>query len=180
MSIVVPFNFQPSSTTVRTGSYTIPAGFYAYVSVHCEPGGTFSIDGNEALSAINSDGFDVISVDQSVNNSSTYTVPTGYYFQGTAYTSGSTVLLGVDGTTVFDSHSGAGSMNEGRFPISFTAGSGSVISTNSSDSMNIVGACIRNGSPRNDVFANFWVPSGTDLTESGDTKYTVTLYPELN
>lgn len=32
MSLFLPFNYNPSSTTVRSSSYTIPAGKYAFVS----------------------------------------------------------------------------------------------------------------------------------------------------
>lgn len=46
MSITYPFNFQPASVSVQNGgSYTIPAGFYAHVSVNTPPNANFSIDG---------------------------------------------------------------------------------------------------------------------------------------
>lgn len=51
MSINVPFNFQPTSVSVKTSSYTIPAGSYAYVEAQAEDGGTFTIDGSTALNA---------------------------------------------------------------------------------------------------------------------------------
>lgn len=47
--ITFPFNFQPVSTTVRTGSYSIPSGQYAYVTATAKNGGTFSIGGTVAL-----------------------------------------------------------------------------------------------------------------------------------
>lgn len=50
-ALVVPFNFQPESTSVRTSSYTIPTGKYAKVDVQCIGGGTFTIDGATALSS---------------------------------------------------------------------------------------------------------------------------------
>jgi len=46
---VIPFNFQPESVSVRTGSYTIPAGKYAFVTVNVEGTGTFTIGGTTAL-----------------------------------------------------------------------------------------------------------------------------------
>ena len=48
-SIVIPFNHMPASTTVRTASYTIPAGFYARVVANVEGTGTFTIGGSTAL-----------------------------------------------------------------------------------------------------------------------------------
>jgi hypothetical protein len=50
-TLVVPFNFQPSSVSVKTASYTIPAGKYAKVTVNIDGTGTFTIDGSTALSA---------------------------------------------------------------------------------------------------------------------------------
>jgi hypothetical protein len=48
--IVVPFNFQPVAVSVRTASYTIPAGRYARVTVNVIGSGTFTIGGVTALS----------------------------------------------------------------------------------------------------------------------------------
>ena len=45
------FNGNPSSVSVKTGSYTIPANKYAYITANCENGATFSIDGTVALSS---------------------------------------------------------------------------------------------------------------------------------
>ena len=30
--LIIPFNYQPFSVSVKTGAYTIPAGYYAYVT----------------------------------------------------------------------------------------------------------------------------------------------------
>lgn len=46
------FNNKPASTTVRTASYTIPAGRYARVVANVQAGGTFTIGGVVALSSI--------------------------------------------------------------------------------------------------------------------------------
>jgi hypothetical protein len=45
----IPFNFQPASVSVKTASYTIPAGRYAYVVANVEGTGTFTIDAATAL-----------------------------------------------------------------------------------------------------------------------------------
>lgn len=47
--LVVPFNFQPSAVSVKTGSYTIPAGKYAKVTVNLEGSATFTIGGVTAI-----------------------------------------------------------------------------------------------------------------------------------
>jgi len=47
--INIPFNFQPLSVSVKTGSYTIPSGKYAYVSANVEGTGTFTLGGDIAL-----------------------------------------------------------------------------------------------------------------------------------
>lgn len=51
--LVVPFNFQPLSVSVKTGSYTIPAGRYAFISANLVGGsGIFQIDGNTAMQSV--------------------------------------------------------------------------------------------------------------------------------
>lgn len=46
---IVPFNFQPVSVSVKTASYTIPAGKYARVLVNLEGSATFTIGGVTAI-----------------------------------------------------------------------------------------------------------------------------------
>jgi hypothetical protein len=46
---VMPFNFQPTSVSVKTGSYTIPSGKYARVSVALLGDSTFTIGGTTCL-----------------------------------------------------------------------------------------------------------------------------------
>jgi hypothetical protein len=49
-SVVIPFNNNPVSVSVKTASYTIPAGKFARVVVNVIGSGTFTINGNTALS----------------------------------------------------------------------------------------------------------------------------------
>jgi len=49
--INLPFNFQPESVAVKTGSYTIPAGKYAFVTANVVGNSTFTINGSTALQA---------------------------------------------------------------------------------------------------------------------------------
>lgn len=194
MSIFVPFNFQPTSTTVRTGSYTIPAGNFAYVKVQCETGGTFSIDGSVALeapSAVGSKDFDVIAVEQTDSDTSpggsasasiSYTPPSGYYFQGTAFatdTTGGGYSINVEGSIITQSVGEALNITVGENDtitvFSNLSGGGTV-------TVSLIGASIRNSSPQalNFVQESFWVPAGTQLSETGPTRYTVMLFPEIN
>jgi hypothetical protein len=84
--IIVPFNFQPVSTTVRTAGYTLPSGRYAYVTAFCDTGQTFSINGVVALqgnasTAESGTGGIVSNINQTVTNSTnnySYTVPAGF------------------------------------------------------------------------------------------------------
>lgn len=48
--VLVPFDFNPVSVSVKTGSYTIPAGKYARAIVNVIGSGTFTINGTTALS----------------------------------------------------------------------------------------------------------------------------------
>lgn len=43
-----PFDYNPVSVSVKTGSYSIPAGRYAYVVPECDDS-NFTIDGNSAV-----------------------------------------------------------------------------------------------------------------------------------
>lgn len=48
-AFIVPFNQQPFSVAVKTGSYTIPAGYYARAIVNLEGSATFTIDAVTAI-----------------------------------------------------------------------------------------------------------------------------------
>lgn len=50
--LTIPFNHQPISTSVKTSSYTIPAGNYARASVFILGTGTFTIDGLVACGGV--------------------------------------------------------------------------------------------------------------------------------
>lgn len=85
---VVPFNFQPANVSVKTGSYTIPAGKYAKVDVQCEAGGSFTIDG---LTALTSKSWTVLSSDN----------------LGTYNGNGGEKILATGSTTTFAGNGGA-------------------------------------------------------------------------
>lgn len=48
-NLVVPFNFQPSSVSIKTSSYTIPAGKYAKVNISLLGISYFTINGGVAI-----------------------------------------------------------------------------------------------------------------------------------
>lgn len=182
MTIAIPFNNDPVSTVRRVTSYTIPTGFYAYVTVFCDASGVFSIDGNAAQQGEDSGAtgtdFDTGSIDQTISTVATYTVPTGYYFQGQVLTVSGSGAVEIDGTPVaFD-----GSVNR-ITPCQITAGTGSNIAM-ASGSGYLTGAVIRNSSPSDaqDVptMGHYWVAEGSVLTESGTVYMTVSLFNKIS
>jgi hypothetical protein len=95
---IFPFNFRPTSTTSRTGAYTVPSNRYAFVTAFCPPGQTFFINGQLALqgnssSASSGSGGNTVGVvgNQTTSNFSagssasvSYTVPSDRFFDGKA------------------------------------------------------------------------------------------------
>jgi len=94
--LIIPFNYQPFSVSVKTGAYTIPAGYYAYVTASVQGADTFSIGGVVALAGVagvagSGTGGASAEVDTSATNTTaifTYTVPAGYYFYYNSFTTG--------------------------------------------------------------------------------------------
>lgn len=184
--LIVPFNFQPFSVSVKTGAYTIPAGYYAHVSAHCDLADTFSIGGVVALQGNGATAQSITTAAVSaVSNSAigvvNYTVPSGYYFTGQCSTSSSsapTVTIGGLGAGVGNGQTST--------PQTFYAGSGDVVSAQATLNTCIVtGVSIRPFSittmalQGTNVSGNFWVGTGIALTTSGG-RYTVTLYPNIS
>lgn len=58
MSIFLPFNHRPSSTTVRTGSYTVPSGKYARVTI-LEADSGFTLNGTTIISQLKYEGLTI-------------------------------------------------------------------------------------------------------------------------
>jgi hypothetical protein len=86
--LVIPFNYQPFSVSVKTGAYTIPTGYYAYVTASVQGADSFSIGGVVALQgqvavAASGTGGVITEVNSTATNTTatfTYTVPAGYKF----------------------------------------------------------------------------------------------------
>jgi len=171
--ISIPFNFQPSSVSVKTSSYTIPTGKYAYVVAFVTDGGSFSIDSASALTSEAGIGSSIIAVSQQSN----YTVPSGYRFEGqvSTTTGASTDIVTVDGVN-------AGELGS-SLSLSIRAGSGDTIATTNASfttvTPNISGFSIREALPESNNSQAFWLPSGADIDGSGTWKATVSLFNEL-
>lgn len=181
MSIFVPFNHQPSSVSVKTSSYTVPAGSYARVIV-IDTSDNFTIDAVTAIEATHY-----------VGSSSSFT-------QGNKFTNNSPYIL--EGTVWFDGLAGSGVVrivtanNNSNEDKTFESGGGGTTNiTSSKYSAHVklsVGDIIRvqtatgsgvnvrwnlNAISPNNVNTEFWVPTGTDLD---GTRYIVELYDELD
>lgn len=174
MAINIPFNFQPVSVSVKTSSYTIPASNYAFITANVRNGGSFTIDSSTVLQSSSAVDGAVSEVSQTISSVSTYTVPSGYRFEGHASNvsggAGATILvngdqvavLGVDETTTVK------------------AGAGAVISTSIGGDSDLTGFSLRENEPESNVTASFWVPSGTILNGTGTWRVTVSLYNEIS
>jgi len=171
--ISIPFNFQPVSVSVKTSSYTIPTGKYAYVVAFVADGGYFFIDSATALMSEAGIASSIIAVSQQ----STYTVPSGYRFEGqvsvTTPESGDVVSVG----GIFAGELGS------DLSLSIRAGGGDTIATPTSPSApvypNISGFSIREALPESNNSQAFWLPSGTVINGSGTWTATVSLFNEL-
>jgi hypothetical protein len=165
---VIPFNFCPTSVSVKTASYTIPAGRYAQVYVEADSGGIFTID---AVSAVVTAAF--VNIDQIVTGAGvlTYTAPTGYRSNITALGSNSNDTVSING------NSGtftlvANTMRETSFELG-PAGNLSLTPAGTRTA-GISGSAI----PSNNTSrqATFWVPTGTVISGSGNWKAVVQEY----
>lgn len=166
--IALPFNFQPTSVDVKTASYTIPSGKYAYVTVNVENGGSFSIDGSDALLSQSQVDGSVSAVNSSGVNTTLYTVPSGYRFEGQAYC-GTSSNPTIGGTQI--------SLSTTLTTIK--AGSGQAIVAPTHTTMFLTGYAIREHEGETNATASFWLPSGAVINGSGTWKATVSLFNEL-
>lgn len=167
--INIPFNFQPESVSVQTGSYTIPTGKYAYVAAHVQNGGTFTIGGATALSSKAGVSSDVDDVSLSgVTNGTFYTVPSGYRFEGVArVASGNLVVGGVV-------------RSSGTGFVDVKAGSGATFATSINVTYEIIGYAARISDAETSAAQVFWLPAGTIINGSGNWRATVSLFNEIS
>ena len=176
-SFNVPFDFNPTSVSVKTSSYTIPAGSYAYVINASDD--DFTIDGTAAFENPDSGSTQLVSYgtnyDYTVTQSGHFTIAL-YHAAGT---SGSQALIQIapDGSNFYVLiTSFIGSGNETKFENIFL-NKGAVIrgsrNSSSSGATRLFYSSCREGI----VSGGFWVPTGTQL--NGD-RYTVALFNEIS
>lgn len=159
--LVVPFNFNPTSVSVRTSSYTIPAGRYAKVFADCDSGGIFTINGVNALVT-----FAFLNVDQTASSGVTYTVPSGYVASVSAIQSAGSVNLSVNAN-----------LNEtlavSRYSTIFSIGPSGTMSLSNigGGSYCVQGSAVPSG-PTNRA-AEFFLPTGTVISGTGNWRAVV-------
>lgn len=178
MSIQVPFNYEPDSVSVKTGSYSIPSGQYAFVTAYCRDGGTFSIGGTVALEADGTDlDGDILTVSESRTSAGTVHATTnGYSFEGhLLFTAGSALTITVGGVTTV-----TGASPGERYEVK--AGPAEDINIGGTTPQGTLVGFERRpmGQVRSIVSGSFWVPASTALTLSGNTRYTVSLYNNIS
>jgi hypothetical protein len=155
----------PASISVKTASYTIPAGRYARVYTECDSGGVFTIN---AVNAVVTSPF--INVDVNTGAATvSYTVPSGYLAAlNCGMTNGTTATLAINGNLSI----GGNQIQQGTFGAG-PGGSYSLVSS----SFNVVTlqgvATPSNATNRQ---ATFYVPTGTVISGSGNWKAIVEEY----
>lgn len=184
--MLIPFNFQPESTSVKTSSYVIPAGKYAQVlaSVGSDQTSTFTIDGSQALIS-GSSASTVIGVsltDVAVDTTTVlYTPPAGYFFEGTIIvtatnSAGNEIRIGgedlvqggINALDTYDIKVGAGD------DIAIFANSGNIIEAR------LIGYSRKVEAIESSKEATFWVPSGTTIAGTGTWRATVMEFAEIS
>lgn len=153
---ILPFNFQPTNLNIGT-AYTIPAGEYGFVTVQVNPSGTFTINGNTAISNPADDSFTAVAV-----SGGTYDVPAGRIFEGQIYWSGSGVsTFTIGGQTAGELNS---TVDNGR-QMQIKAGPGQTISIGSNKTL--TGYTRQLGRANPPLIATFHVKTGDVLSGAG-------------
>lgn len=173
-SLTIPFNFNPESVSVKTGSFSIPVGKYAFISTEVRNGGSFSIGGTIA---IQSTGYAIAAVNvvQLGNTSNVgITVPANSFFEGQIS------LRNGTGTGDFDIGGNTMQAVDMSLENIFRCKAGPSIDVEADKNGNSADAILTgytrtiDGSESNTM--NFWVPESTALTISGDARYTVSIF----
>lgn len=169
---LIPFNNDPFATEIKTGSYTVLAGEYAYVSAWVQNDGVFSVDGDAILEA-NTKGLAAVSVAQTSNTTDpSYTVPAGQIFIGQAWASEGTYSTTVNGNTIAVEGGHIGPLHVGpSHAIAVAKGAVSGSATISGYTHRVDGD--------GPVVMNQWYDTGTSFTISGDCQYSVARYKKI-
>jgi len=162
---VVPFNFQPFSTTIKTASYTVPAGYYARITPMLN---NISVDGvyiNNGPLTVQSG--DTTNLTLNIHAGQPYIFNWALIGSGTDYYTINGVNYGRGGTAPYNTASGSVLL----VPTNFA----------STVSMTYTGTAsegpwslqLWTSTPNN---SQFWVKTGTVMDGS---RYIVELYPQI-
>lgn len=178
-SFNVPFDYNPTSVSVKTSSYTIPAGSYAYVINSCS--GDFTIDGTAAQ--LSPDGFTNTNLTTTASTADYTITVNGFYtinMQGSNYTgtnSDGIIEISQNGSNFYQvsslTYSGGAAINH---YVNVYLEKGNVVRTYKSASHNTWTSQMT-GCRESIVSGGFWVPTGTQL--NGD-RYIVMLFNEIS
>lgn len=159
--VIMPFNNNPSSVSVKTTSYTIPAGKYAQVYIEADSGGIFTIDG---VSAVVTAAFVNIDVGSTAGLSITYTAPTGYRSKITTIAQAAT-------TYSLNSNASSSQPASTYTQVNEVGPSGTVLVAGATGFQYVQGVAIPSNATSRE--ATFWLPTGTVISGSGNWKAVV-------
>lgn len=115
MSFTLPFNFEPANTgAIASGTYTVPAGKYAQVTVHVRNGGSATFNGTSLVTsqATSQTTQNITTVQADFSSSSSGTLYTGAsnsMFEGHVYiTSGTSINVLVGGGSIVSGYNAGG------------------------------------------------------------------------
>lgn len=166
--IVIPFTLEPKDVVITTGSYTVLAKEYAFVTVELNPGATFTI--NSTLQLDNSNLGSIVNINTTVNSTTTYTVPAGRFLN--AIFVGSSTNPVINGNV----HAAAGA----GVPTPITLGPGATIrgSAASPNNANLYGYTQTNDANAK-IVGQFWVEAGDVLSGTGTRRIIVQRYNSI-
>ena len=170
--ILVPFDNNPAAVSVKTASYTIPAGRFAKVYVEVDSGGIFTING---VNAVVTSAFANVDVYNATTTAVSYTVPTGFRAELRMLANSPTDF------TISGNANGPLYVQNGNAPSNYipeslvSLGPGStVVSGSVNTGKSIVGVAIPSNATNRQ--AEFYLPTGTVISGSGNWRATVQEY----
>lgn len=161
-SYTITFKPNPESMQIGTGSYTIPANKFAFVSA-VQGSAAFEVDGNTVLNATSVTKIRCSTAGGGVPTS--FTVPAGHMFDGYMQTNGATVTM--DSDTIVSS--GTAGVNVDNI-IQLKLGPGAVSHT-------VTGSQVIHGYTKSQTESpwSHWVPEGTMITGG---RWVASIFPQ--
>jgi len=170
--IVVPFNFDPVITAVRTASYTIPSGRYAQVFGECDSGGSISVNG---VTAVTTTAFSNIQVN---GNAPSYTVPSGFRAKFRTISEGTTSgVLTLNGNSNYGNQDNT-TVQGGALSEVGPGGTASVSSSGTGTFQGIHGVAIPSNATNRQ--AQFWLKAGDVLSGAGSWRAVVQEFNKIS